>query len=81
MENLYSECALVFVHSLVRSATKLLGLSLSDEKVPSSHVIFPGKSLAERDPFLHCALVSERSTFKMQNIQWKLNETPNLLHS
>lgn len=38
MENLYSECALVFVHSLVRSATKLLGLSLSDEKVCLHHM-------------------------------------------
>lgn len=82
MENLYSECALVFVHSIVRSATKLLGLSLSDEKVCLHHM---QSSLVKvwLKGILFCTVLwfQRGSTFKMQNIQWKLNETPNLLHS
>lgn len=81
-ENLYSEWALVFVHSLVRRcAAKLLGLSFSDEKV-SLHCTQSFLLKVWQKGTLSCTVLFEAdSTFKMQNIQWKFNEIPNLLHS
>lgn len=79
----YTQSVLWYLSSLVRRcAAKPLDLSFSDEKV-SLHRTQSSLVKVWQKGILFCSVLwfQRDSTFKMQNIQWKLNEIPNLLHS